>query len=174
MTTIKTEPHVTVGARVKNELREYTILAAYLYVCFGALVLYKAALLNGQGISFTPFGVAIVKALILGKFILLGQAAHLGGRNHSGRMIVSIAYKSLLFLLLLIVLSVVEEAIVALFHGETVTAALVGLWGGKLWQILATSLVMLLILVPYIGMRELNESVDGRLWRMLSERRIQR
>ncbi len=161
---IKNPPSATVRQKVSRELREYAVLAAYLYLCFIALILYKMALLQTQGIPFSPFGIAAVKALILGKFILLGHAVHLGESHKELRIIHVIALKSVLYLLLLIALSVVEEAVLALIHGKTIAAALTELWGGKLWQILATSFVMLVILIPYLAFREINEGTDGKLW----------
>ena len=36
----------------------------------------KAAVLHTEGIAFAPLGIAIVKAVVLGKFVLLGNAVH--------------------------------------------------------------------------------------------------
>ena len=40
--------------RVVTELREFAVLAAYLFICFTALAAYKAAILKAYGVSFTP------------------------------------------------------------------------------------------------------------------------
>src|SRR5579864_1490070 len=60
--------------RLRRELSEYLVISAYLFVCFGALLFYKAAILHSDGIEFAPFGVAVAKALVLGKFVLLLHA----------------------------------------------------------------------------------------------------
>lgn len=73
----KAAPASGMTHRVVHELRQYAVISAYLYVCFGALLLYKTAILNGQGISYAPYGIAAIKALILGKFILLGRRPEL-------------------------------------------------------------------------------------------------
>ena len=151
----------SLGARVKHELREYAILAAYLYVCFGALIFFKAAILGGVGISFLPLGLAAVKALILGKFILLGKAVRLGDRGERRSVVSAIITKALLFAGLLIVLSILEEVVIALIHGEAVGAALAAHLGDKLPETLATSLLMLLILLPYIAFQELDRALGG-------------
>jgi hypothetical protein len=39
---------VKIQGPLGRELRQYAIVAAYLYVCFGALILYKAAILSGR------------------------------------------------------------------------------------------------------------------------------
>ena len=61
-----------------EEFKELLALTAYLYVCLGALTLLKSAILQEVGISFDLWGIAIVKALVLAKFMLLGRAAKLG------------------------------------------------------------------------------------------------
>lgn len=157
----------TIAQRAKNELREYALLSLYLFVCFGALILYKAAILGEEGISYLPSGLAAIKALILAKFIMLGHMIRLGDRRRS-RMVYVIAYKALLYLILLLVLSVVEEVIVGLVHGRTSAASLAEFGGDKLPQTLATSLIMLLILIPYLASREVDVALgEGRLWTLL-------
>jgi hypothetical protein len=152
--------------KVKHELREYAVISVYLYICLGALILFKAAILSGQGVNYTPFGLAAVKALVLGKFVLLGRAAALGERYRQRRAIYVIAHKAFLFLILLLVLSVVEELVVGYFHGRTSIESLSTFLGGSLLQIFATSIVVLLILIPYFAY--------GELGRALGEDRVRR
>ena len=64
---------MTIGEKMGHELRQFGLIAGYLYVCFGALILYKMAILRGQGIGYAPYGLAAVKALVLAKFILAGM-----------------------------------------------------------------------------------------------------
>ncbi|WEX78879.1 hypothetical protein PYH37_003816 [Sinorhizobium numidicum] len=169
-----TEAHstATIAQRAKRELKEYALLSAYLYVCFGALVLYKMAILGSQGVHFSAFGVPVIKALILGKFILLGHAVKLGERYGRLRLVSVIAYKAVLYLLLLIVLSIIEEAIIGLSNGRTIAVTLAEIGGGKLPEMLATSVIMLLILIPYLASREFAVALgEGRLWDLLFEYR---
>ncbi|MEO9188929.1 MAG: hypothetical protein ABI224_02840 [Acetobacteraceae bacterium] len=170
MATQDTPRSSTLVHRLRHELIKYGLISAYLYVCFGALLLYKAVVLRGVGISYAPYGLAAIKALILAKFILLGHAARVGDRYSRRRLIHVILYKALLFLLLLVVLSVIEEVVVNVLHGGTVGASMTELEGSRLWQILSTSLIMLLILVPYIAFTELSVVLgEGRLRRLLFE-----
>jgi hypothetical protein len=39
-------PSLSIGAKVTDELKEFAIIAAYLYVCFTALLFYKASILQ--------------------------------------------------------------------------------------------------------------------------------
>ncbi len=161
----------SLGQRLGHEMIKLGVITAYLYVCFGAVLLYKAAILHAEGIRYELFGIAIVKALILAKFILLGQAARLGDRYSERRLIHVIWQKSLLYLLLLLVLSELEEILVGVLHGRTFDAVLTEMGGSMLWQTLAASLIMLLVLIPYIAVGEFSAALgEGKLRQLLVTR----
>jgi hypothetical protein len=162
----------TVAERARRELIEYGVIAAYLYVCFGALILYKAAILRGAGVPFAPIGFALAKALILGKFLILLHAAKVGEhRTGGGRMLVEIGRKALLFAGLLILLNVIEEVIVGWFHHKPPAAVLAEMTGDSALQVLATAFLMVLVLVPYFAFRAVTERLgEGVLARMLLAR----
>jgi hypothetical protein len=44
----------TVRERAIEELMEFLILTAYLYVCFATLIYLKAAILQANGIAYAP------------------------------------------------------------------------------------------------------------------------
>ena len=134
--------------KVGRELRQYALISAYLYVCFGALIFYKTAILRGVGISYAPYGLAAIKALVLAKFMLMGHAVGMGDRYERRRFIHVIAYKSLLFLIMLFILSAIEETVVGVLHGRTVVVSLADIAGGTLPETLASCVIMLLILIP--------------------------
>ena len=83
--TTNTSAKATLHQRAMHEFKELAIISAYLYVTLGAVIMMKAAVLHTDGIAFTPWGIAIVKAVVLGKFVLLGNMVHVGGRDISGR-----------------------------------------------------------------------------------------
>jgi len=143
----------TIKQRAREELRNYAIVAGYLYICLAALLLYKDALLQEQGLSLLPHGIAVAKALILGKFILLGEAAGLGKRVHAHTLLGTIAVRSVQFFLLLLVLSVVEELVVGKVHGHSFAETLAEYERHSVLEMLAKSLLLLLVLVPLIAFR---------------------
>jgi hypothetical protein len=153
---------VSVGARVTNELREFAVIAAYLYVCFTALAYLKAAILQAHGIPFAPFGFAAVKALICAKFISVGRIFHIGERFKSLPLIWPTLHKSLAFLALLFVLNILEEVGVGLIHHRTVADSFSEIGGGTLDQLIATSVVVLLTLIPFFAFRALGEVIGER------------
>jgi hypothetical protein len=156
--------------RAREELRNYAFVAAYLYVCFGALLLYKSALLQEAGGHLLPHGVAIVKALILGKFILLGEAAGVGTRVGGRSLLKSIATKSVLFFLLLVTLTVLEELVVGKVHGRSFAQTVSEFEQHSVLEMLATCLLLLLVLVPLIAVKELSRALGpGVMSRMLKD-----
>jgi hypothetical protein len=58
--------------RAMHELRELVVISLYLYITLGAVILMKTAALHTEGIEFTPWGIAIVKAVVL----VSGRDAH--------------------------------------------------------------------------------------------------
>ena len=156
------QPVARARERIRDELREFLIIAAYLYVCFTALAYLKAAILQAHGVVFAPFGFAAIKALICAKFILVGRALHIGERFKTLPLIWPTLYKSLAFLALLIILNVIEEIVVGLMHHRTVLDSIGEIGGGTLDQLIATSFVALLILIPFFAFRALGEIVGER------------
>jgi hypothetical protein len=151
-----TPAKATLAQRARRELIEYIVISAYLYIYFGALLAYKATILRSVGVEFAPFGLALVKALISAKFIMLLEALKLGeSRKSDYSPLVDILKKSALFAVFLIVLTLVEELIVGALHGKGVHEILGEIAGGSLAQALAVGLLIFLIMIPYFTYREL-------------------
>jgi hypothetical protein len=160
MEAVKAKPPLR--DRAAGEIREFAVVAVYLYVCFTALAYLKFAILQAHGIAFAPFGFAAVKALICAKFVSLGHALHMGERFKTRALIWPVLHKSLVFLLLLLVLNVCEEIIVGWTHGRSFVDSLNEIGGGTRDQQIATTIIMLLILIPLFMFRTLSEVVGER------------
>ena len=148
--------------RAIHELKEFLIIAAYLFVCFSAVAYFKASILKAHGVSFAPFGFALAKALICGKFVSMGHIFRLGERFKSLPLIWPTLYKSFCFLTLLVILNALEEIVVGLIHRRSITDSLADFGGGTLDQLIAASLIGFLILVPFFAFRVLGELVGER------------
>ena len=156
------QPKAGVRAKVVSEFRAFVVIAIYLWVCFTAVAYLKATILEAQGIAFAPFGFAAAKALIFAKFILFGRALRLGGRFRTLPLFWPVLYKSLAFLVLLTALNFVEEICLGFLHHRTIQEVVAGIGGGALDQMLATSIVLLLILVPFFAFEMLDEMFADR------------
>jgi hypothetical protein len=170
-TAASTAKRATLAQRARRELIEYLGISAYLYVCFGALIFYKATILHSEGIAFAPIGIAIVKALVLGKFILVLEAVKIGERGTTSVPLVRIIKKSSLFALLLMVLTVIEELVVGYFHGRESRQIMHEIAGGTLSQAFAISVLLFLVLIPYFAYREISAILgEDRLSKLLTDR----
>ena len=145
--------------RISTEMKEFVVIAVYLFVCFTAVAFLKAAILHAHGIDFAPFGFATAKALIFAKFILLGRALSIGEQFKTYPLIWPTLHKSFAFLVLLMVLNVIEEVVVGLIHHRTILDSIADIGGGTIEQMIATSVIMLLILIPFFAFHTLGEIV---------------
>jgi hypothetical protein len=165
---------VPIGTRIKEELREFAVIAVYLLICFTALAYLKASILKAHGFAFAPFGFAAIKALVCAKFVSIGHVLRVGEGFKYLPLIWPTLYKSLSFLALLLVLNAGEEVVVGLIHNRRVVDSLSEVGGGTLDQLIATSVVGLLILIPFFAFRALGEVVGERhLVRLFFEQRHQ-
>jgi hypothetical protein len=157
--------------RLRRELRAYVIAALYLWVCFGALLLFKTGVLRGHGVDTLPFGLAAGKALILGKFLVIGEAARVGARARSRTLLELIVRKAVAFLVLLAALSALEELVVGKLRGRSFAETLAEYTSRSGLELFATCLLMLLILLAYFAFQELGRALGpGGLRRVLMQR----
>jgi hypothetical protein len=69
--------------------------------------------------------------------------------------------------LVLVILTIIEEVVVVLFHSQSIAASLGELFGARLLETLVGCLIMLLVLIPFFVFRVLSEALgEGRLERM--------
>jgi hypothetical protein len=139
----------SLGQKVASEFREMAALALYLYICLGAVLLLKSAILRDVGVSFAIWGIAAIKALLLAKFMLVGRALKLGVRFRNQPLIWPTLYHAMTFLILLLILTTVEEIIVGVIHHRPLTESLAHVVGPSIFEGAAVCLVLFLVLVPY-------------------------
>jgi hypothetical protein len=127
----------------------------------------KTAVLHSHGIEFAPLGAAAVKAAVMAKFMLIGHAMKIGGRYSTSPLIWPTLHKAFAFLLLLVVMTLIEEAVVGMFHHRSIAASLGEVVGPRLEETIAGIVIMLLVLIPYFAFRVLGEALGkDRLARM--------
>jgi hypothetical protein len=150
--------------KAAGEFKEMAALAFYLYICLGAVLLLKSAILRDFGISFTIWGVAAVKALLLAKFMLVGSALRLrlGDRFRDRPLIWPTLYRALMYLVLLLVLTTVEELVVGVIRHRPLAESLTHVVGPNVFEGTAVCLVLFLILVPYSAFVSLADVLGKR------------
>lgn len=148
--------------KAAEEFKEFLGLFAYLYVAFGALILLKSGILRSAGIDWAPWGLAAIKALLIAKFVLIGRAVGMGNRFKDKPLIWGTIHRSLVFLAFVLVLTVLEEAAIALIHHRPMWQSVSDIGGGNATEFLAMVIVVFLIFFPYFALRSLQEVIGGR------------
>jgi hypothetical protein len=145
-----------------TEAKELAALTLYLYVCVGAVVLFKYTTLREAGVGFEAWGIAAIKSLLLAKFMLVGRAIHLGKRFEGQPLIWPTVYHALMFLILLLILTTVEELLVGLLHHRPVAESLTHVAGSTFLQVFSVCFIMFLILIPYSAFVSLGKVLGER------------
>jgi hypothetical protein len=136
-------------------LKEYLVAAVYLWVVFGLLVMFKAVILAEQRIAFVNHGFAIINALALAKVMLVAKDLHLGERFDEAPLIYPTVLKSALFAVVLACFKILEETAIGLYHGKSFRQSIAELGGGSWTAILTLTLLMFVVLIPFVGFGEL-------------------
>jgi len=144
----KLPPKAALREKAMSELKHFAVLSAYLFVTFAAIAFFKFSILKAQGVDWAPLSFALIKALLAAKFILIGNELHIGERHQTKPLIWVTLHKSVAFLVLVAILTVVEEAIVGLLHGRGLSQSMAELGGGTSLQLLATLFIVFLVFLP--------------------------
>lgn len=151
--------------KAREEVRIYLIVAAYLYVCFAALLFFEAALDPARSGGLLPHGIAAIKALVMGKFLLLGRAVGAGTRVRTRTVAGRILVRSAILLVVLALLTLLEEILVGQIHGTDVAATMAELAQGGGLQAAAKCVVMFLVLLPLVSLEELELALGAGVLR---------
>ena len=154
----------TLKQKAYHEFKEFLLIALYLWVVFGLLLVYKSLILNEEHIDYVAHGVALINALVLAKFLLIARALHLGDRANDAPLIYPTLLKSALFSLVLAACKILEEAAVGLYHGKSFSQSIADLGGGTLQGILTLTAILFVVLIPFFGFGELRRVLgEGKL-----------
>jgi hypothetical protein len=157
----ETNTKANLRQRTMHEPKELVLISLYLSITLGAGIMVKTAVLYIGAHQIRPLGHRHLKAVVLPKFMLLGEAAKIGERS-ARPLIWPTLQKAFALLLLLIIMTIIEEAVVGLFHGKSIGASLSELFGKRLEEPFAGYVIMLLLLRPSCAFRVLDEALGER------------
>ena len=160
-------PKRSLRLRLVEELQKFAVIVAYLWVVFFVLFVHEWLVLAGHNIGFRFYGLATLNALILGKIMLIAENMRFTKRFDNRPLIVPIAYKSIVFAVLLLTAYVVEEIGVGMFHGKTVAESVPVIGGGGLAALLCVTAIMTAALAPFFAFREIARVVGEAEFRVL-------
>ncbi|HTP53318.1 MAG TPA: hypothetical protein VMK42_21690 [Anaeromyxobacteraceae bacterium] len=157
--------------RLVSELRRYATTALFLGAFFVSLTTYRKLVLAEYHIGSFEYGLAVIKALVLAKVILIGELVHVGERWRDSPLLVTTLWKTLAFSLLVAAFVVVEHVVAALIHQRPIAAEF-DFSGGKGYEVLARIQLETVAFVPFFAFRELGRVLgEGELNALFLHRR---
>jgi hypothetical protein len=109
-------------------MREYLLIAFYLFVVFSLFAIYKSVILAEDHIDFAPQGLALINALALAKVVLVGQELHMADQFQDAPLIYPTLLKSSVYTLVLTCFKIAEGIAVRMFHGRSFQDSIAVFW----------------------------------------------
>lgn len=154
----KTGSTETRSEKFKHEMTALWWAFLYLFILFGMLRLYGNVLLAKHGEAEIRYGLAALNALIFAKVILIGNWMHLGSASDDRPLLISVLAKSVAFSGFFIAFHFVEEAVVGLFHHESL-AEIIRLDSTQLQAAMVASVIFGVSMIPYFAVREITRAI---------------
>jgi len=142
---------LSIKVRIEDEAKKAFILTLYLGAWFCAITFLAATALKGRPLHGAIFGLAMIKAGICAKFMLIGQAAYpLTINNRKYGIIPSLLSQSFVYLVIVLLLSYLESGVDGLIHGRNFIDSLISFGHSDPFYILDLSIIYWHIIWPYI------------------------
>lgn len=161
--------------RALDELRKLSITVIYIWVLLSVFTLHREIVLAKYHINYSAkFGFAFINAVILAKFMWLGEILHAGKKAAGKALLYSMLWNSALFTVILMVCHLLEEALVKVRHGQSFAASFSETVADPR-DVFATMLLMFVVLIPFFFAKGLIEILGkDEIKRLLLKRRIER
>jgi len=154
MNTGTSSKSLTSGFKEKIEVEAKKAFALTLYfgIWFCALAFLGASIIEERPIPLTIFGIALIKAGLCAKFMLIAQAIFPINVNKSSGIIRSLFIQSIFYLIVVLSFNYIETGIEGFIHGKSFFDSLASFGQRNPMRVLAMSIVYWLIVWPYLVM----------------------
>ena len=143
--------------RALAELRKLSITVMYVWVLLCVFTLHSEIILAQHHIDYSAkFGFNFINAVILAKFMWLGEILHAGKKAGGKVLLHSMLWNSAIFAVILMVCHLLEEALVKVWHGQSFAASFSETVADPR-NIFATMLLMFVVLIPFFFAKGLIE-----------------
>jgi hypothetical protein len=155
-----------------DELRTLSITVIYIWVLLSVFTLHREIILANYRINYSAkFGFAFINAVILAKFMWLGEILHAEKKAAGKALLYSMLWNSALFTVILMVCHLLEEALVKVWHGQSFAASFSETVADPR-EIFAPMLLMFVVLIPFFFAKGLIEILGkDEIKRLLSKAR---
>jgi hypothetical protein len=143
---------VGIASRLRHEILSFLAIAVYLWFVLIFLRLYEWMALERNGMQVPSNPSLFVEILVIGKVILIAEALKFGNRFTMATPIASIAVRSFVFALLLLLIHLLENTIEAWWHGKSIVQALLGATSWR--DALVMTGILTIGMLPYQAFKE--------------------
>jgi len=160
-------------AKILHGMATYWVYVVYLTLVFAAFTQYRRLILADVGIIYTDYWVALIKAIIFAKVIMVGDALKLGRGLDQKPLIVPTLVKTIVFTLLVSAFAFIEHAVRSLLKGTGLLNGLLDFLDKGSQEVLANALIVFAAFIPFFALRELGRVLggEGRLMALFFKRR---
>ena len=151
------------GKTVFQRMGHFLVVFAYLWLLLCVYTLHNSVVLPDWGLA-AHLGAATLKALVLAKFVLIGEHLKLGSRAEHLPLVWVVLIKAALFAMLLIGFNILEELLVEAIRPQDGAASGDALPMDDMSSIVSLAVMAFIALVPFFGI--------GELTRVLGEERM--
>jgi len=144
--------------RIIDELRNLSITVIYIWVLLSVFALHREIILASYHINYSAkFGFALINALILAKFMWLGEILHAGKKAAGKALLYSTLWNSGLFTVILMLCHLLEETLLKLWtHGLSIMESISETVAHPR-DLFATGMLVFVVLMPFFFAKGLIE-----------------
>ena len=139
----------------------YWVYVIYLTLVFAAFTHYRRLILADVGIIYTEYWIALIKAMIFAKVMMVGDALKLGHSFSQQPLIVPTLVKTVFFTLLVSVFTLIEHGLRGGWNGTGFLQGMVGLLDKGSSEIVANTMVVFVAFIPFFAFRELGRALGA-------------
>src|SRR5215831_6302173 len=150
----KPTKHAELKERAVEEFRVFGMTALYLWVFLGSFTVYRRLVLAETGVTYLHYGIALIEALIIAKVVLIGKMFGFTRRFEDKPLIVPVLYKSILFVILVLLFGIVEHLIEGWFREQGLVAGLREIGDLGAYELGARVLMLIVAFVPFFAFWE--------------------
>ncbi len=156
-----------------GELRTFWGNVLYITVFFSIFNDYRRLILAHYNINYEFYGISFIKALVLGKIILIAEHLHLGEGLEKRPLIYPTLYKTALFTLSVAILSIIEAIIRALLKNKGIIDVPDVFIKCFTYEWIAEMLTVFILFIPFFGIKELAKVLGkGKIKELFFHKRI--
>lgn len=141
-----------IKSRLWHEVVSFAAIALYLWFVLIFLRLYEWMALERNGLQVPSNPSLLVEILVIGKVILIAEALKFGNRFTLPAPVASIALRSFVFALLLLLIHLLENTIEAWWHGKSILQAMLG--ATSLRDAMIMTGILTIGMLPYQAFKE--------------------